>query len=790
MMNKILLIIVNLVIVFPLIGKADTLTDLKTTVLLRAETIKTLKGQGVVQEGPGGLLVAGRSISPPQERLMQEENVDRQKLFDIIATKTGKSATEIALAFEQMAKSGSRTSVPSPTPIAPKESTPLPPVAPTDKQSNSPLGNARSEALPMKIITRPFGSIHEEPNITARKVQENVPAFTIYYVYRKTGDWYEVGENDRGSKLGWMNVNDVIEWKQNLVVQFTHPDKRHPVLMFKTAESLRQLVQASAQDRKTQLDSLYSAIDSGNIPSDFPVESVEPRQAIDSHDQFYLLPIVDYKSVDFSGREGRLLQLAAATRQRGTGSLNDNNTRTRLTKRTDFTSSSAKGVLVDLVFVMDLTRSMGPFAEQTLKMMQESVRSLGADAQVANAMRFGFWGYRDSPSVCKGIEFNTRNFTPELQSIEDFTRTLSTVHETTADSVDYEEDVFAGMADAINDTKWRSGAIRMIVLVGDAPGRAPGVHGVGYPDGPVGTASGMDAATIRSLADGAKVYVTALYLKASKWKTYADAGAEQFKVFSKNPNSPLGSENFRMLNAENPEVYRATAEALAQGILNFVRFSQAREPSGDLATSDKSGAADEEVTTAQAGKEAGRELARNMFRGAMVEWLGSKEAAKAPTDVTVWSADKDLFDPVVQSLDVQIFLTKNQLNDLKVVLDRVADAGIRGKISGEDFFESLRAVVAAAASDPGQISKGETLAKSSLVPAFLKDLPYQSTVMGMSNETWRQMSPDAQAQFLNTILAKLHYYQLVHDNSERWVALNDGDLPDNWVAAIPLDQLP
>ena len=62
--------------------------------------------------------------------------------------------------------------------------------------------------------------------------------------------------------------------------------------------------------------------------------------------------------------------------------------------------------------------------------------------------------------------------------------------------------------------------------------------------------------------------------------------------------------------------------------------------------------------------------------------------------------------------------------------------------------------------------------------------------MDMNNESWRNMSPDAQDQFLRGVESKLRFYQAIHDNSEKWQALNEGDDRDNWDAGVPLDLLP
>lgn len=392
------------------------------------------------------------------------------------------------------------------------------------------------------------------------------------------------------------------------------------------------------------------------------------------------------------------------------------------------------------------------------------------------------------PKASPSSEYREGNYTPELQTLPDFARTLTGVQETKIDSIDYQEDVFAGVADAIQRTNWRPGALRTMILVGDAPGRGPKETDPWFTVGnqPVGTKSGMNEQSIRDLADDNNVYISGLYLKAPKWARYTETGERQFRTLSRNPNDQAGRENFRLVNARDTAIYGATAQSLAEEIVDSVLAAQGRDGPHRANESPPGGA----VETVEAGREAGRELARNMFSGAMVEWLGKEDAATVPRDVTVWASDKDLTDPAIQSLDVQVFLTKNELNSLKLMVDQILNAGTRGKTTGEDFFQALRAVVATTTSNPDQIRNAETLAKTGLVPEFLKGLPYRSTLMDMSNESWRNMSPDAQDQFLRGVESKLRFYQAVHDNSERWQALNEGDDRDNWVAGTPLEQLP
>jgi len=829
-----LLLVLFTILALPLTSvRADEFAELKQSAQLRAPAIEELKQQGVLHEGPGGTLVPNSdTITPEQRNLLNLENFERAKLFQLIAVRTGKSVDEIKTTFERMSGASSspsaRTQPPSPAPVnlppitvpAPITGTQPPSPAPvnlppitvpaptTGTQPSSPapvnlppitvpatttattagpmrpLTKSANGVLPLKVLTRPLSNIYSEPQENGTIIRENVPGFSAFYVYEKTETWYRIGSDKSGKKLGWMRAQDVIEWKQNLVVEFTHPGGRQPVLMFKEKAPLSQLVSAQKSTRAGQVDKLRAAIKIGDIGDDFPVRTIEPARAVQSRDQFYLLPIINADPIEIDGREGRILQLAAATKQRGAVEIINPKQRNDLTHPSDF--SKARGAKVDIVFVMDLTRSMGPFADRTVEMINKCVARIGADQQVAKAIRFGFWGYRDFPELCKGIEYNTRNYTPELQSLSDFARTLREVHETKVDSIDYNEDVFAGVSDAIGKTHWRDRALRILVLVGDAPGRGPKETDpeCTSPNRPVGTRTGMNTESIRSLANDANIYLTALYLKAPKWAHYADLGERQFRSLSRNRNDQPGHESFLMINASDTAVYGAAAESLADTIVDAV---QGRAPSSDdVPSTAPSGVVD----TVDAARAAGRDLARNMFRGAMVDWLGKEDAATVPRDVTVWAVDKDLADPTIQSLDVQVFLTKGELNSLKITVDSILNAGTRGQITSEDFFKALSAVATLAAADPSQVRNATTLAQTGLIPDYLQGLPYRSQIMDMTNDSWRAMSPDAQDQFLRTIDSKLRFYQAIHDNAQKWQSLNDGDDRDNWVAGVPLDQLP
>ena len=111
---------------------------------------------------------------------------------------------------------------------------------------------------------------------------------------------------------------------------------------------------------------------------------------------------------------------------------------------------------------------MQPYIERTREVLTTVSKNLSAREGLNHMLAFGLWAYRDSTSI-PGIEYNTKNVTPELLSVDAFLTAMADVKETSIDSVDVPEDMFAGIADAVEKTAWRDGALRLVVVVGDAP---------------------------------------------------------------------------------------------------------------------------------------------------------------------------------------------------------------------------------------------------------------------------------------------------------------------------------
>lgn len=640
--------------------------------------------------------------------------------------------------------------------------------------------------LPLRVLARPYSNIYKA--IDGEIAQENVPVFQTYYVYTrpdmkvidtKVEGWYEIGSDNRGTILGWMKAADVMEWKQTMCLAYTHPEGRNPVLMFEELTTLRTLAQSPSQERKNQVDNYFKTIKSGDIPPDFPIVSSEPNDYIDIVDQFYLLPILEYSPFEINGMEGRLLKIAAATKsERGGGSLKEAPQSFAEAAGSHNPEALLKGLQMDVVYVVDMTSSMTPYIQATLDVIKNMSLKMTQDTEVARSVNFGLWGYRDAVSI-PGMEFCAKNFTDTLQSISDFEKTLAGVQVAYAGSKDYPEDVFSGVDGALRLTKWTDGAIRMVILLGDAPGHGPGHER---------NQSGQSAQTLRSYADDNQIYLFAVHIKDYDGRPFWEVTEEQFKALSLNPGTESVS-SYWAVDSRDQVAFTNASKAIAEGFIDLVAMAK----QGKIVGPSSLAAAGATTGSPSSGSNQADDIntkVSNLGHAALVQWIGKTKGTKAPPDVTAWIMDKDLVDPNVQAMDVRILTSKNELDSLKTVLQEIMTAGRMGLISGDNFFSALQSVPSVASRTGDQIKNARTIAETGLLPEFMLDLPYNSRVMNMSNELWASWGVDQQEEFLNEVDAKIKLYSVTHDNPDRWIALNQGDDPSEQVYPLSLEMLP
>jgi len=659
--------------------------------------------------------------------------------------------------------------------------------------------------LPLRVLARPFSNIYTDNSIESPIVQSDVPALQPYYVYTRPSaedleleaGWYEIGSNTQGKVIGWMQSKDVFEWKQTMCLVYTHPEGRKPVMMFDSKSTIKDIIKAEDEVRVERVSKLYKAINDRNISKDFVVNSIEPKRAVDIKKEFYLLPILDFEAIEFGNREARVLKLTAVTNAKA-GARDESDIRKSKTYLDDAIAPSTviskeklKDLNIDIVWVFDTTVSMRPFIKDTLDVVKKSSMKLAANVPDNIKLKFGAWGYRDSVEDMPKIGYTTKNYTPELVGIKEFTDVLLNIKVTKVDSVDFPEDVFSGVSDAMDKTTWSSTGFKFIILVGDAPS-----HEAGHK----WNVSGFDEERLRTLADDSGVYIASIHIKNPKAKKFNALAETQYRTLAINPGSKKGNSAFMEASTEDKEAFKKNVDNLTDAfIANVKKLRDAtkkdsagnkRKTGGELAFDDKVDTDKIMAKDDNASASKATNIANRMFRAAMVQWIGSQTEAKAPNDIVAWAIDKDLIDSDISSMEVRILINKRQLDSLATVIQSIIEAGFKGQTSGVDFFTSLQAATAAIARDPNMVKQAKRMADTGLVPEFLEGLPYQSELMAITNELWSSRSVDEQNEFIKALEVKVEAYNRIHNTPEGWIALNKGDDIDEYVYPLSLDLLP
>lgn len=618
--------------------------------------------------------------------------------------------------------------------------------------------------LPLRILPRPFASMYREAAAAEDSVlQANMPAFKPLYVFARQGldlslpsdprGWYQVGRS-KAEPEGWMQARDVLEWRQALLVSYTHPgnelEGRSPVLMFSDRAALEAVV--DDMDMAGKAKGLYESINGGNVPDS--VVSMEPQRFVDITRKFYVLPILQWSQTRIDGDDARLLQLAAAVPgSRGADTLSspDYLEQAQVGRSA---GGAMPGVLTDVVFVIDTTRSMQPFIDMTREAVAGMTRKFSAET--ADRFRFGLVVYRDSLEVAPQLDYVTRNLTPELVSGEKLVELLETEGGATAvGSVDYAEEAFAGVDVALR-SRWRDGALRFVILIGDASS-----HPKGHPQ----NTTGKDETDLRREYDDAQVHLFAIHLQDPRAAEDHPRALAQFSHLARVRGSAETSA-IREVNANDEAQYRELVEHLT-GRINSLQG---------------------ETMGGSAAESAPLEEFDKLWEAALIEYVGKE--ATPPKDIVAWTLDRDLINPADRSLEVRVLVTREQLSSLSQSLDQVVQALMRAQVTQGQFFEALQSVSGQAMKRPDEIGGAATLAQSGLLPAFIQSLPYKSDILSLTDDMFASMTAEQRSQLEWSVLAKLDQYRTINEQVDAWFRLNDTDPDQDLVYPLHIDYLP
>lgn len=638
--------------------------------------------------------------------------------------------------------------------------------------------------LPSRVLARAFSKSFAGPADDAAVVRESIPALTPLYVFARQGmdlsdptlpiGWYQVSEAETGPPLGWLRAADAVEWRQALVVSFTHPgagqEARQRVLMFKHLDDLRALT--DSDERETQARAIYSLIEQGRPPG--AIVSRESERFANISRGLYLLPIVDHQLIDIAGDEVRYLRLAAAVPEaRGADDLRDPEFREQVLEKPVLDADAKKSLNVDLVFIMDMTRSMQPYLDHTREAIVELASNLISKQGLDERVRFGLVGYRDSVAKIPALELTAKSFTPELLSADDFIALVKReAVATSIGSLDYAEEVYAGVDRAIESTAWRDNALRFLVLVGDASAHEP-LHEQ--------STTKKDAPTLRLALNDRSLYFVAMHLKDYRMGSDHPIAESQLRTLAKVPGSEKSAYYEVPIGAE-PD-YKPFQEKVTSITTDLLSFYAERTAA---ATPDGGGA--EPVEPPSKNEEPPSAMADLLLQSALVDYLGRD--ARPPNDILVWALDRDLVDTRVRSLEVRVLINKEQLSSLIQALDRVLGAMRKQQQEQIKLFEALQSVTTATMKNPEAIATAQQLVDTGLLPRFIASLPYRSAIQSLTEDSYASLTADQRAELESSLLSKLQQYRDINETLDGWVKLNAGDDDAKKVYPLHLDYLP
>ena len=624
-----------------------------------------------------------------------------------------------------------------------------------EAQIETPLLMEGRQTLFQRVLTRPTAVLRGEADDRAPLVEPFVPPFTIYYVFDRRAvdgtEWVRVGPSVRGPSQGWMRADELIDWRQTMVVAFTNPAGRERTLFF---DDQPELVSILEQENVAEITrELRRQAEVGQLEPASPVVSIEPAEHIDINEQFYVLPILEAEQVWLaSGYTTRLLEVASIP-------LNVD----PLSQGRPTEVDLLRDYDVGIVFVIDTTSSMGPFIDRTREAVRRIYRQIEG-SPIADRVSFGLVGFRDNVEAAPELGYVTEVYAPLVagRGAEAFLDRIDAMAAAPTSSVGFNEDSLAGVLRALEMPEWADFDGRYVVLITDAGPRSA--------SDPLST-SGLGPSQVNNLAQESNTAIYSLHLMTDQGQGNHDYAASAYLDLStwRNVSSlyhpvPLGSV----------DAFGQTVDLLTEAILGQIDDAIAGRLT-ELAAAD----ADElERQTRLVG------------RAMQLAYLGREQGTQAPEVFRAWTTDRDFEDPRLASLEVRLLITKNQLSDLRDVLRAIVQAGQENRLSPEDFFGQLQSAVAHLSRNPDRLGVPQFENLGELMGEYLGDLPYSSQVLELDEQTWLSMGPGAQREILDDLDARLRLYQTYHDQPEIWVALHDGAPDGEHVFPIPIEALP
>ncbi len=615
--------------------------------------------------------------------------------------------------------------------------------------------------LYQRVLSTPDARVYESADNSAESTE--MTPFSVLYVYQQRDGWIKVGHDSFGKTAGWMQRDKTIVWNQALTVSFKDPQDIQRVMLFNSKQSIQKLV----DDYDTEAyQRLYQSVVNDDAGKDSPVIAIQPDAHIDIREDFYLVPIMQHEDVYLGSEQAMLLEVASVPLQDEV--VEDSNL--------EENAATARSYRSGIHFVIDSTASMGPYIDRTREAVAKVYSAIEKQG-LTNQVSFGLTAYRDNLEQVPELDYLTRRYVSLEQGIdvEQFFDRVNQLSAATVSSRDFREDAYAGIKSAIEDSVWSNFDARYIVLITDA-GPRDGHDSLG--------ATGLNAQALRQLAYDKGVSIWVLHLRTPSAVADHQKAEALYKQLSFYPG--IGDFYYGVSLGQVDE-FGSVLEILANQITQQVLATTNGVPPIPLAQKQN-------IQTRTPLSNLQDRVAK-LGNALRMRYIQKESGKPLPKVFDAWMVDRDFINPQRSAVDVRVLLTRDQLSDLKNVMQQVLELAEEGVLSPQNFIDDLKSLAATVSLDPSSVASstsgaGANLAEMGYMREYIEDLPYTGEVMNLTLESWEEWSAKVQIEFMNRLDSKINYYQTLHDHTDLWVTPGGGPVNGNSVFPVALDLLP
>lgn len=576
-------------------------------------------------------------------------------------------------------------------------------------------------------------------------------AFLPLYVFGRDGDWLQIGASASEPPEGWVRAEETIPWRHNIVGVFSNPANRERQVILDTEEELIRLL--NHETLADLLPQLVETADSGSRPEGWEISAVEPAEHIDLDENFYIMPILDFRE-DFhplTMDDNLHLQVAS------------------LPMVDTEETPDAEDFDVGVVFVVDSTLSMDlyfPLMQQSLRSVVEQVEDVSPE--VSARVHFGVVEFRDQGP---GIPFNVRTHLPlkRRDSHEAILNALGTLEQSDVSSPGFNEDSFAAIDHALTRIDWAPGGqefgAKYVILVTDAGPKTPAANPSLYRH---------NAADLRTEAADKGIGLVALHIltpAGGRMLNHAIA-RDQYEALTR----------FQGISAyfDVPGGGAAAFTQKASELSHFIVCSIDRYFELESPCADDDGGDNQEVFETLIGLDAALRL----------RFLGQARGTEAPTVVQGWVSRQAVLQPRREAISFRLLITRNQLATMADLTEGLIAAAetLSRDADLTAFHSQVRDLIVQMSQNPDRLVNPDASAPGDALE-FLSGLPHRSRVLRTSEARWME-SAGERREIIDELVSKLSSYQRRLNDPSVWHALFEGAPDGEHVTTLPIQFVP